>query len=200
MKRIFVITAVMALAAMTAQGATVEVLGVDLGGGQLEVYVTDTVAHSATNRGLQGVGMSIGGTITGVAWEALSIITAVGPPMVVEGFDTLGATQIQPGQYDFGAVQTGFAAGNVILKAAQEPVTTTGGLLGDISLAVPMKMGTISYTGARPTIYGVTGTVLQDDVTNYKVASVDASGSVIPEPMTLTLLGIGGLALIRRRK
>ena len=195
MKRIFVIAAVMALVAVTAHGATVEFWGTDLGGGQFEIYMTDTVGASSTNRGIQGVDLMMSGSVTAFTFD-LNLQNVVSyPPPVSIGFVTQGQTVVAP-NYNITAAQTDFT--NVFVGVGQGAVAHTGPF-GSIAIANPVKLGVATYTGAVPTNVTVAANLLEDDGSGgYKSVATDAVW--IPEPMTLTLLGIGGLALIRRRK
>ena len=197
MKRTFVFVAVLALAAVTAHGADVEV-EVVASGGNFTLYVTDTVADTATNRGIQGVDYNLTGAVTAFTFDA-NIATVVVSPATVGGFVT--ATSATIGSfYNVVAAQTDFTNNpeRLFVNVGQGAFSKVG-VYTTVNIADPMVVGTGTYTGAAPTISSASANVLSDNGTGGYSAST-ATVEIVPEPMTLTLLGIGALALIRRRK
>ena len=194
MKRFGIITTLICigLSTMAAQAATVTYTFNETVSGSWDVYaeVTAGVAETA--------GMS-----------AYSVWVYTNPATVSYAentlFDNVGFKGFLPPNLSQGDVGGNFNAGNFQSSGgfALTGVGVSPVVSGPVNLGVPALLGTLS-TPAGLGVADLAGTSagLLNPANDGFLTSVDVASVVnpIPEPVTLALLGIGGLALLIRRR
>ena len=193
------------LSALLAQAAAVHYSFNETAVGNWEVYVQVTGADTA---GLSSYSLWVDAG-AGVSYVENTLGT-VGAGFVPKGFSpaTLSSAYIL-GKFNVGNFQTFTAP---ILGIGKVPVDDPGVIPGTtphVSLGVPALLGTLT----TPADMGLGASNLTDFFpgdaglfneagTGYLTSVPAATHEVnpIPEPVTLTLLGIGGLAMLIRRQ
>ena len=103
-----------------------------------------------------------------------------------------GTAGTDGGWLNFGSMQTGWGTPDwTFAKASLVD-------LADYTVTADSVSGTVTLTLSPKTVSGYKG--LEVDKTSVWGQIVPVSISVVPEPATLSLLALGGLALIRRRR
>ena len=186
------------LSAVLAQAAAVHYTFDETAPGSWDVSVEVTGADTA---GLSSYSLWVDATPALVSYteNVLSGITNFSPLTVV-GFNTLVQGDVA-GKFNAGNFQS---LPNAIMGVGKVPVLVVP-LAGDnVDLGVPAFLGTLStpvglgvgdlYPGDAG-LFNAAGDGFQ---TSPPAATFDVNP--IPEPVTLTLLGLGGLALLIRRR
>lgn len=197
--------AVVLLAAAAAQGATVE-LRLDINpAGTWQILATaspasisDTV-YPSDNAGLAAFAINMKNITT-------SLMAAP------KGFD---GTKLTNAGFTLGGVTPDLATSEFEILGGQnttDPNTLVYGM-GQVAGTIPGLAGVIPDTTWTQPVVVVTGTYVVGQQTPVimgaqanvftaagGVTATDATVVIIPEPVTLTLLGIGALALLRRRR
>ena len=155
---------------------------------QVDAMTPDVVATPVQRGGVGALGVEGGGGING-ATQSLTIsnltLDFVSGDNVFQfdGFSGIYIGNVSTGEtaaINGGAPISPAADGsNQILTT--DPVTSLGGLFSSVTLA-----GGLDVAGTAPGVITLEG--------------IDAEFSVIPEPSSVLLLGLSGLALLRRRR
>lgn len=192
MKKVFASLAVLALASSAFASVTLEFTGTDLGGGLTawDFYMHDSSAYEGSWSTYNLVFTGHEGSVIcqNKAFGAVDINTESSAD-TYEGISGSGYVKATDTWYYDVTVQWGVTAPNNVDVSGTSQLTlnnlgTAAGVpYGDALLIHIVSDGNIAWNGAI----------------SRQGANYDTNG-VTPEPMTMSLLGVGALALIRRRK
>jgi hypothetical protein len=202
MKKLLAVLMVLALAGPVS-AATVS-FWIDADSGSFDVYcqITD---YDATIEGLASVYAEVSHVTT--CTNLLPKVQVVIPPYVdapKAGFTLFRSADNDPA---FTAGQdTLNSAGHTVIKYfGMQQVDMTASFSGPFvftpssgTAANPLLVGSGTYSGAAPTLVLVSATVLDNDAPPSYVS--DADSVIVPDPITIGLLGFGAMGLLLRRR
>ncbi|MHC4460271.1 MAG: PEP-CTERM sorting domain-containing protein [Planctomycetota bacterium] len=182
MKKLLILMLVLGLANVTSAAIHFELMATDLGGGDysIDIYATDP-----------------GAVATHLISSGELLLTIMGDAAIIPSF-----------VYSFGSIHQEIVAPDG--KSGKFGAATDSTLpmfwlimpdetQGNIIVTLNSSIATVTVTpNNEPNPFG--NTVYYDGT--QPVTDLEATGSsvVIPEPMTIALLGLGGLLLLRRRQ
>lgn len=202
MKKFMTIMLVVGLMAVVAQATVTNVNYIveEVSSGQWEVSVEVTSGDVPT-AGLSAYGVFVLDTL-GVSYveNTLGAVTLTYAPFGFSSADLVAGYMSPPldTNFNFGSKQN--AGASALLGIGMVAIDALG-LPNNVVLGVPALLGTLTTpAGLILEDFAHDNAGLLNAANDGYLGEEDFTVSITPEPMTIGLIGLGGLALIRRRR
>ncbi len=150
-----------------------------------------------TNVGAIRTADNNGGSITFTFTDHVDLtITSLasGGPIVLDGNGANNSFAADQGTWSFTAGTVGNAGAIITGSTLTVDGRATGGTGNSNQIAAADDWGSFEVVGAKSVVW------TYNDDTNFEAFTFDAVASAVPEPSSTALLGLGGLALLARRR